>query len=289
MAYNTAIFIDVENVPGQPLKGILDQLINTGKVGQIAVQRAYAHWNDQPTKTKDEVFELGIDPIEVWSYEKDAADVQLAMDATEVALSLREIEVFVVVSGDGRFATLAKKLHDHNKLVVGCANEQAASRLFKDACDLFLPINLSNGKNNGKQDPEAVAPGHPAENIKREISPGEQISKAREILNLLSDNPDYGQGLTDGDGLPLASVEELLRNQIKLDTSKKRWLVKLLLSACRDAKVCLAKSPARGEHRVFAKDRVPKDYQIVDACRTQTKLVPGCLSQLTASPAKETR
>lgn len=106
MAYNTAILYDMENIQGVSLKAILDALKRTGKVGQIAVQRAYAHWQHWPERTKLEAFELGVDPIEVGSYEKNAADVKLAADAIELVNYLPSILIFVLASGDGGFVPL---------------------------------------------------------------------------------------------------------------------------------------------------------------------------------------
>jgi hypothetical protein len=40
VAYNTAIFIDAENVAGQHLKGVLNEIYKTAVASQIAVRRA---------------------------------------------------------------------------------------------------------------------------------------------------------------------------------------------------------------------------------------------------------
>jgi NYN domain len=46
--------------------------------------------------------------------------------------------VFVIVSGDGAFASLAKKLHQQGKTAIGCAYENHTNRVFAAVCDYFI-------------------------------------------------------------------------------------------------------------------------------------------------------
>jgi len=125
MGFNTAIFYDIENllkgynfsqqmITNLSLVEILEKIRQTGKIGQIAVQRAYANWSDPRLAImRGEINELGIDPIQVFGFsreqKKNAADIQLAIEAVDLAHVRPVLEVFVIVSGDGGFASLAKK------------------------------------------------------------------------------------------------------------------------------------------------------------------------------------
>jgi uncharacterized LabA/DUF88 family protein len=124
MGFNTAIFYDIENllkgynfsqqmITNLSLVEILEKIRQTGKIGQIAVQRAYANWSDPRLAImRGEINELGIDPIQVFGFsreqKKNAADIQLAIEAVDLAHVRPVLEVFVIVSGDGGFASLAK-------------------------------------------------------------------------------------------------------------------------------------------------------------------------------------
>ncbi len=156
MGFNTAIFYDIENllkgygfsqqiIANLSLKEILEAIRLTGKIGQIAVQRAYANWSDPRLAImRGEINELGIDPIQVFGFsreqKKNAADIQLAIEAVDLAHLRPALEVFVIVSGDGGFASLAKKLHEYGKTVIGCAYRSAANKTFQAVCDDFVWI-----------------------------------------------------------------------------------------------------------------------------------------------------
>lgn len=156
MSFNTAFFYDIENL----LKGYdfsnqmllnfsLEEIVaavkQTERIGQIAVQRAYANWSDSRLAImRGEINELGIDPIQVfgfsWDQKKNAADIQLAIDAIDLAHVRPALQVFVIVSGDGGFASLAKKLHEYGKTVIGCGYRNCSSKTFQAVCDTFVWI-----------------------------------------------------------------------------------------------------------------------------------------------------
>ncbi|MEH2225112.1 NYN domain-containing protein [Nostoc sp.] len=149
--FNTAIFYDIENLTmgrNNPnlnfsLKEIQINLENTTLVNKIAIQCAYADWSDSRLRPlKNEIQELGIEAIQIFDYshKRNAADMQLAIDIMELAQSRPMLQVFVIVSGDGAFAALAKKLHEYGKTVIGCAYEGQINRILKSVCDCFIPI-----------------------------------------------------------------------------------------------------------------------------------------------------
>lgn len=156
MEFNTAIFYDVENllkgysfsqelISSLSLKEIMQRIRDTGKIGQVAVQRAYANWSDPRLNImRGEIIELGIDPIQIFGFSrglhKNAADIQLAIDAVDLAHIRPSLQIFVIVSGDGAFASLAKKLHEYGKTIIGCAYKKATNRVFEAVCDAFVWI-----------------------------------------------------------------------------------------------------------------------------------------------------
>ncbi|MEJ6484662.1 NYN domain-containing protein [Nostoc punctiforme UO1] len=155
--FNTAIFYDIENLTmgrSNPnfnfsLRQIQTNLENTSLVNKIAIQCAYADWSDSRLRLlKNEIQELGIEAIQIFDYshKRNAADMQLAIDIMEFAQSRPTLQVFVIVSGDGAFAALAKKLHEYGKTVIGCAYEGQINRVLKSVCDRFIPIPAPEAK-----------------------------------------------------------------------------------------------------------------------------------------------
>ncbi|MCH9055031.1 NYN domain-containing protein [Synechococcus sp. PCC 6716] len=152
----TAIFYDIENlikgynirtsdVAKISLKSIQERITEVYPIERVLLQRAYANWSDTRLgPLRREMHQLGIEPVQVFgfSYEnrKNAADIQLAIDVTDAIFRDPQLDTFVIVSGDGGFGSLAKKLRQYGKTVIGCAYEDAAGKSFQAICDVFVHI-----------------------------------------------------------------------------------------------------------------------------------------------------
>ncbi len=171
MYFNTAIFYDIENLlkgysfsqqmaDNLSLRDILADIRDTSRLGHIALQRAYANWSDHRLKLlRGQINELGIEPVQVLGFSQDpkknAADIQLAIDAIDIAHIRPALSVYVIISGDGGFASLAKKLHEYGKTVIGCAYRNATNRVFQAVCDDFVWITDPDEADR----PERTLPG----------------------------------------------------------------------------------------------------------------------------------
>ncbi|MDX1978520.1 MAG: NYN domain-containing protein [Pseudanabaenaceae cyanobacterium bins.68] len=152
--FNTAIFYDIENltkgqsysnVSALSLSEIYQKIRDLPYVDHISLQRAYANWGDNRLSVlKDEVNSLGIDPIQVFGFAKhqpkNAADIQLVVDAIEINFTRALIDTYVIVSGDGGFASLVKKLHEYSRRVVVCAYGNATNGNLKAVADEFIEL-----------------------------------------------------------------------------------------------------------------------------------------------------
>jgi len=161
MASNTLIFYDIENLlgvfnektnTGLHLDEIYRQVLETEGVTGVSIQRAYADWAmPMHRNLKNLILQIGIEPIQIFNTNqndrvKNAADVCLIIDAVDLAARNPNIENFVIASGDGIFAFLSKKLHEHGKRVIGCSFEKIANAIFMNSCDKF--IGLEKDKKN---------------------------------------------------------------------------------------------------------------------------------------------
>jgi uncharacterized LabA/DUF88 family protein len=147
--FNTAIFYDIENLSFSKsnsqinfsFKEIQDKLKKIDIFKKVAIQCAYADWSESRLKPlKDEIQQLGVAAIQLFDFghNKNAADIQLSIDVMELVMLRPHIQVFVIVSGDGGFASLVKKLHEYGKTVIGCAYEGKINRFFQSICDHFI-------------------------------------------------------------------------------------------------------------------------------------------------------
>lgn len=271
MAFTTAIFYDIENLlkgyafsaqilSGLSLRDILESAAGTGRLSAIAVQRAYANWSDPRLGVmRGEINELGIEPIQVFGFSRDqkknAADIQLAIDAIDLAHVRPSIEVFVIVSGDGGFAALAKKLHEYGKTVVGCAYPSAANRVFQAVCDEFVSIADPEDTRAGTPNCQASAEGpqittpiaqRMARTVKRAASNERAVvvAKAKEVLRWIEGDPASRSDLDDR-GIHLSVVGAAIRHGVPdFDPSRVGFakFVEFLQYACTGTKLHVLRS-----------------------------------------------
>ena len=140
-----AVLVDFENMarPGAKGRGdfdihlVLDRLAEKGRV---LVKRAYADWS-RYRDARHELQNAGLGLIEMPSARegaKNRADIQMAVDAMELAYSREHVDNFVIVSGDSDFTPLVGKLRELNKRVIGVGNRESASDLLVANCDEFI-------------------------------------------------------------------------------------------------------------------------------------------------------
>lgn len=297
MAFYTALFYDIENLlkgysfspemaANVSLAEILAAIRAAGCVGQIALQRAYANWSDPRLAImRGEINELGIDPIQVFGFgreaKKNAADIQLAIDAIDLAHNRPGLEIFVIVSGDGGFSALAKKLHEYGKTVVGCAYRSAASRIFQAVCDHFVwltdpePQEPSDPKwmaspgarTTGVTDPRNVRLTARIQPLGADAGKEAIIRKAREVLDWYTNDP-VARGDLAAAGIVLSVVQEAFQYAMgpagNLRSGFPKF-VEFLQSVCTGTPLCVVRRP---------------DGQPVLASRNQAKRLGDILPDL---------
>ena len=156
-SFDTVVLFDVENLLGHP-KGwkeaatelsfgdILAQLRldESGLTGRFAVSRAYANWSLPELSTlRREMTEYGVEPRQIFAFDaagkKNAADIELVIDALDLAYSRPGVSTFVLVTRDGGFSSLGRKLHELGKAVVICADGQCSKSL-RAVADAFVEL-----------------------------------------------------------------------------------------------------------------------------------------------------
>lgn len=141
-----ALYIDHENVAigardiglRFDVAPLLDALAERGR---LLVRRAYADWNlfrEDRRGLVDGNIELLEIPQRSDSVRKNAADIQMAVDAMELALTRDFVSTFVIVSGDSDFTPLVTKLRQLNKRVIGVGMKGSTSGMLPPACDEFI-------------------------------------------------------------------------------------------------------------------------------------------------------
>jgi hypothetical protein len=139
------MFIDFENIAitseNTYGKCELELIVNAAeRWGRCVIKRAYGDWT-RFARYKQDLIMHSIELVQLFHYgaaqSKNAADIQMVVDALETALTRPGVSVFVLATGDSDFSAVARKLRAYGKLVVGIGLRQATSEVLVKACDEF--------------------------------------------------------------------------------------------------------------------------------------------------------
>ncbi|MCW2770605.1 MAG: hypothetical protein JWR27_2038 [Aeromicrobium sp.] len=157
---NVAVFIDAENlfkgygkldIPDLSMADILDQLERAAAreagAGSIALARAYADWSALGLEDyRRDVERAGVQTMQVFSVskaEKNAADIVLVVDCLRAAADLEQLEVFIIVSADGDFVPLVRRLHELDKYVIGATlADHPVNNVLEQEVDQYVPLKI---------------------------------------------------------------------------------------------------------------------------------------------------
>ncbi len=141
-----AVFIDAENLAalspeaGVPfdIKKLLEKL---REEGTIRYAKAYGDWTRRPLSLYRNDFQDSTVEMCMLSTNfrgKNTADIQMAMDALEMALLPAAPTTMVIVSGDRDFVPLAQKIRRYGIKVIGIGLKDSASDALKKQCDRYI-------------------------------------------------------------------------------------------------------------------------------------------------------
>lgn len=146
MDEQVALFLDFENVAisAEDAYGRcdVDLLMRLAEgYGRIVLKRAYGDWS-RFSRYRQELIEHAVDLVQLFYYgvhnRKNSADIVIAVDAIEAALTQPHLGVFVLVTGDSDFSAVARRLRSYGKKVVGIGLRDATSEVLVRSCDEFI-------------------------------------------------------------------------------------------------------------------------------------------------------
>ncbi len=162
MSEQLAIFIDFENVALWAEREFFDfeitSLIASLQTrGPAVVKRAYADWS-RFSRYRDEMMNNSIDLIQIYSVRsgKNRADIRMAIDAFEIALTRPQIRTYVIVSGDSDFSPLAGKLREYGRYIIGVGPRSITHDLLVRSCDEFIYMETALGEPAASDDQSCV-------------------------------------------------------------------------------------------------------------------------------------
>jgi uncharacterized LabA/DUF88 family protein len=152
MSEQLAIFIDFENVALWAEREFFDFEITAlmeslQTRGPAVVKRAYADWS-RFSRYRDAMMNNSIDLIQIYSLRsgKNRADIRMAIDAFEIALTRPQIRTYVIVSGDSDFSPLVAKLREYGRYTIGIGPRSITHDLLVRSCDEFIYLETALGE-----------------------------------------------------------------------------------------------------------------------------------------------
>ena len=148
MASHFALFVDLENCGGK--KSMLMDVIERVKIrGDILIGKVYGYtdsYSDLRETLLSNTFTV-VPSLRYGRNQKNSMDIQLVIDALDVAYRNELIDSFCIVSGDSDYVPLVGKLKSMGKFVLGISRSEAASGVFMNACSEFQFLeSVSSGK-----------------------------------------------------------------------------------------------------------------------------------------------
>ncbi|HVW84512.1 MAG TPA: NYN domain-containing protein [Bryobacteraceae bacterium] len=141
-----AVFIDFDNIE-IGVKSTLQREFDVSVVlealkerGEIITKIAYANWGRMENSTR-QLSEYAVQMVQRDPSprgDKNGADINLALDALELAFTHDHINAFAIVSGDSDFIALVNKLKQYDKTIFVVGGKAFTSTILQKNCHEFI-------------------------------------------------------------------------------------------------------------------------------------------------------
>src|SRR5579884_2551006 len=141
-----AVFVDYDNIEigvKSTLRREFDVSLPLGALkerGDIVAKFAYANWGRQEGATR-QMAENAVQMVQRIPSprgDKNGADINLALDALEMAFTHAHVNAFAIVSGDSDFIPLVNKLKEYGKTVFVVGGKAFTSTILQQNCHEFV-------------------------------------------------------------------------------------------------------------------------------------------------------
>jgi uncharacterized LabA/DUF88 family protein len=189
-----AVFIDFDNIQ-IGVKDTLGKDFDVSVVlealkerGEVVSKTAYGDWSRagdygrQLTQHAVQMVQRNVTP----RGDKNGADINLALDALEMAFTRNHINAFAIVGGDSDFMALVEKLKQYDKRVFVVGGRQFTSGILQRNCHEFIAyenlLQVSTGGDSTRAPRAARSTGRGSTEVKALASAMPNIQRALKIL-----------------------------------------------------------------------------------------------------------
>jgi uncharacterized LabA/DUF88 family protein len=187
---NIAVFIDFDNIE-IGVKTTLGQQFDVGIIldaikerGEVVTKIAYADWTRSGeysrtlTQHAIRLVQRNMTP----GGDKNGADINLALDALEMAFTHPHINAYVIVGGDSDFLSLVEKLKQYDKKVFVVGGRAFTSMILQRNCHEFIAYENLSGVRKA-----AIKTGRPMPAAAASSPIAQAVPVVRRALKILAD------------------------------------------------------------------------------------------------------
>ncbi len=152
-----AVFIDFDNIE-IGVKSTLQREFDVSLVlealkerGEVVTKIAYANWGRMENSTR-QLSEYAVQMVQRDPSprgDKNGADINLSLDALELAFTHDHINAFAIVSGDSDFIALVNKLKQYDRMVFVVGGKAFTSTILQKNCHEFISYESLLDDNRG--------------------------------------------------------------------------------------------------------------------------------------------
>jgi len=152
-----AVFVDFDNIE-IGVKKTLNRHFDIGTVleaikerGEVVTKIAYGNWKQAESYSR-EMTEHAVQMVQrntTPGGDKNGADINLALDALEMAFTRDHINAFVIVGGDSDFIALVEKLKQYDKKIFIVGGRAFTSVVLQKNCHEFVAYEHLVGQQSG--------------------------------------------------------------------------------------------------------------------------------------------
>jgi uncharacterized protein (TIGR00288 family) len=184
--HRIAVFIDFDNIE-IGVKNTLRRDFDVSPVlealkerGEILTKIAYGDWTRHGQMSRS-LSQHGVQMVQRHPGprgDKNGADINLALDALEMALTKPHIDAFAIVSGDSDFISLVEKLKQYNKTIYIVGGRAFTSTILQKNCREFISYETLLAS----PAPSTHRPGRPSQRSPRPPSPALPLTHVAPLL-----------------------------------------------------------------------------------------------------------
>lgn len=197
-----ALLIDADNISAK--KYVDNIFTELTKYGKVTIRHMYGDWSvDRLKKWLAYSAKYSLVPVMQLNDTpgKNASDIGLIIEAMDF-LYTEDVDIFCIVSSDGDFNRLAKRIRESGKTVIGMG-EKKTPEAFRNSCEKFIFLDIENEEQADAEDEVERTVKERSLPVEKDQNDGESTKKediVKAINKILSEEDSASEKIKIGLG-----------------------------------------------------------------------------------------